>query len=113
MRADEASSRIITAREALDQLPESARERVATLFENESLQVKLYAPRGVDDQTPHTRDEIYVVLSGSGEFVCEEKRDPVKQHDFVFVRAGVPHRFENFTGDFFVWVFLYGAKKEI
>jgi hypothetical protein len=27
---------------------------------------------------------------------------------FLFVAAGQPHRFENFTADFAVWVFFYG-----
>ncbi len=28
--------------------------------------------------------------------------------DFLFVPAGVEHRFENFTSDFATWVFFYG-----
>ena len=33
------------------------------------LSVELYAPRGVDAQTPHRRDEVYVVVRGEGWFV--------------------------------------------
>jgi len=45
-------------------LPGPAGERSVPLFEHGSLIVKLYAPRGHDPQTPHTRDELYVVAQG-------------------------------------------------
>jgi hypothetical protein len=60
----------ITLGEAMDRLPDPQGERSVGLFEHGSLVVKLYAPRGHDLQTPHSRDEVYVVAQGSGEFVC-------------------------------------------
>jgi mannose-6-phosphate isomerase-like protein (cupin superfamily) len=98
---------IVTAAEALSQDSVEAAESVE-LFRHGTLQVKIYAPRGVDDQTPHKRDEGYVVLRGEGEFVSEAGRKPFAKGDFIFARAGVPHRFENFSDDFAVWVFFYG-----
>lgn len=79
-------------------------------FEHGSLTVKVYAPRGHDPQTPHSRDEAYVVISGSGTFVHGERRDTFKPGDFLFAAAGVVHRFEDFTGDFAVWVLFYGPE---
>jgi mannose-6-phosphate isomerase-like protein (cupin superfamily) len=38
------------------------------------LEVELYAPVGSDPQKPHTRDEIYVIASGSGYFHSGEQR---------------------------------------
>jgi mannose-6-phosphate isomerase-like protein (cupin superfamily) len=70
--------------------------------------VKIYAPHEVDDQTPHARDEAYVVLRGSGEFVSDAGRKRFGAGDFIFAPARVPHRFENFSDDFAVWVFFYG-----
>ena len=72
--------------------------------------MKLYAPRGKDPQVPHSRDEIYVVIHGDGEFVCAGKRRKFAPHDFLFVLAGVEHRFENFSDDLAVWVFFYGPE---
>ena len=80
------------------------------LFEHGSLQVKLYAPRGVDTQTPHTRDEIYVVARGEGWFVHGEQRHRFAAQDVLFAAAGVVHRFEGFSEDFLVWVFFYGPE---
>lgn len=98
---------IVAAAEALSQNAAEAAESVE-LFRHGTLQVKVYAPRGVDNQTPHKRDEAYVVLRGEGEFVSEAGRKRFAAGDFIFAPAGVPHRFENFSSDFAVWVFFYG-----
>jgi mannose-6-phosphate isomerase-like protein (cupin superfamily) len=84
--------------------------RFVELFRHGSLTVELYEPRGVDPQQPHTRDEVYVVVSGHGEFVMGESRVSFVAGDFLFVSAGVPHRFERFSADLSVWVMFYGAE---
>jgi mannose-6-phosphate isomerase-like protein (cupin superfamily) len=96
--------------DALNRLPGPQQESVVTLFEHGSLVVKLYAPLGLDPQTPHSKDEVYVVAKGSGEFVCDGARQSFEPHEVLFVAAGVAHRFENFTEDFAVWVFFYGPE---
>lgn len=100
----------LTLGEALERLPGPQGERFAELFEHGSLSVELYAPRGRDPQTPHSRDEIYVVAQGSGEFVCGETRQSFSPNDVLFAAAKVEHRFENFSDDFAVWVFFYGPE---
>ena len=89
--------------EALAQLPGSAGERYATVIEHGTLAVEIYAPRGTDPQTPHTRDEVYVVISGTGWFVNGPDRHRFAPGDVLFVPAGVPHRFQQFTDDLAVW----------
>ena len=100
----------ITLAEALERLPGPQNEQVVSVFEHGSLVVKLYAPRGQDPQTPHSRDEIYVVARGVGEFVFGDERQPFGPHDVLFAAAGVEHRFENFSDNFAVWVFFYGPE---
>jgi len=100
----------ITLPDAAARLPTPEGKRSVALFEHGSLQVKLYAPRGVDTQTPHTRDEIYVVARGEGWFVHGEQRHRFAAQDVLFAAAGVVHRFEGFSDDFFVWVFFYGPE---
>ena len=95
---------------ALNRLPGPQGERSVALFEHGSLVVKLYAPRGNDPQTPHSRDEVYVVAQGAGEFVCDGSRETFRMNDVLFAAAGAEHRFENFTDDFAVWVFFYGPE---
>jgi mannose-6-phosphate isomerase-like protein (cupin superfamily) len=104
------STRTIGAEEAQERLPESQQERSIALFQHGTLTVKLYAPRRNDPQIPHSRDEIYVVIHGAGDFVCAGERRKFGPHDFLFVPAGVEHRFENFSNDLAVWVFFYGPE---
>ena len=46
-----------------------------------------------DPQSPHTEDELYVVMEGRGRIVVGEDIGPVGPGSVVFVAAGVPHRF--------------------
>lgn len=80
------------------------------LFEHGSLAVELYKPDKVDLQQPHSRDEVYVIVSGTGEFLNDGVRTNFKTGDFLFVPAGIEHRFENFTDDFSTWVLFYGPE---
>ncbi len=80
------------------------------LFEHGSLEVEIYKPVGVDLQQPHSRDEVYVIASGSGFFINGETRQPFEQGEVLFVAAGVEHRFEDFSDDFSTWVFFYGPE---
>jgi len=84
--------------------------RSSELFTHGSLEVRFYAPRGSDPQTPHTRDEVYVVVSGKGQFFRDGTRTPFGPGDLIFVAAGAEHRFENFTDDLEVWVAFYGPE---
>ena len=99
-----------TIEHALTLLPGPKGERFATTFQHGTLLVEIYAPRGTDPQQPHTRDELYFVATGSGEFVCGESRTPFKPTDLLFAAAGAVHRFENFTDDLTVWVIFYGPE---
>jgi len=79
-------------------------------FKYGTLSVEVYAPKKVDLQQPHEQDEIYVIISGKGEFFNGGERVDFGVGDFLFVPAGVEHRFENFSDDFSTWVIFYGPK---
>jgi mannose-6-phosphate isomerase-like protein (cupin superfamily) len=96
--------------EALAKLPGARGERYAAVLQHGSLLVEIYAPRFKDTQKPHTRDELYVVMRGSGTFYNGGPRSPFRPGDVLFVPSGVEHRFENFTDDLVVWVIFYGPE---
>ncbi len=100
----------LTTAEALARLPGPGGKRFATIFKHGSLLVEIYAPRRSDSQKPHTRDEIYFVASGHGEYVCGDSKEEFGPTDVLFAAAGVDHRFENFTDDLAVWVLFYGPE---
>jgi mannose-6-phosphate isomerase-like protein (cupin superfamily) len=83
-------------------------ERYALAFSHGSMSVGYYAPVGADPQTPHKRDEIYIVHAGAGEIVIAEQRSHFTAGDVFFVASGVGHRFENFSRDFATWVVFWG-----
>lgn len=85
-------------------------QRSVEVMSHGTMVVKYYAPRGMDEQTPHTRDELYLVTQGSGTFVNGDSRHHFSSGDVLFVPAGVPHRFEDFTDDFGTWVIFYGPE---
>ena len=99
----------ISVKDALDKL-KTVETPFAELFQHGTLSIEIYQPLGKDLQTPHERDEVYIVISGSGEFINGEQTTSFQAGDFLFVPTGVEHRFINFTDDFATWVIFYGPK---
>jgi mannose-6-phosphate isomerase-like protein (cupin superfamily) len=80
------------------------------LLEKPSFDVSLYKPQGHDPQSPHARDELYVVASGSGYFYCDGKSRAFRTGDAFFVPAGTAHHFADFSADFSTWVIFFGLR---
>lgn len=78
------------------------------VFSHGSMEAELYTPEKIDGQSPHSRDEIYFVAKGNGQFFNGEELIKIEEGSFIFVPAGVEHRFENFSKDLAVWVIFYG-----
>jgi mannose-6-phosphate isomerase-like protein (cupin superfamily) len=94
--------------QALEKVAAASDKAYGVLLEHGTLELGYYKPDGVDPQDPHDRDEVYIVQSGSGQFVVEEEHQPFGPGDALFVPAYVVHRFEDFTDDFAAWVIFYG-----
>ena len=88
--------------------PDGARAVLA--LQHGSMALELYAPRGHDPQQPHTRDELYVVIAGHGFFDNGGDVRACRSGDAIFVPAGRPHRFLDFSDDFATWVVFYGPE---
>jgi mannose-6-phosphate isomerase-like protein (cupin superfamily) len=106
----ESRAAVLPLAEGLARLPGRGGPPFAELLRHGTLSVEIFRPRGVDTQQPHPRDEIYVVANGSADFVYGSQRRRVEPGHFLFVPAGLPHRFENFTGDLTLWVIFYGPE---
>ena len=52
---------------------------------------------GVDDQQPHTEDEIYYVVAGRGRITVGDEVRDVRPGSIVFVGTAVPHHFHDIT----------------
>jgi mannose-6-phosphate isomerase-like protein (cupin superfamily) len=54
---------------------------------------------GVDGQSPHTEDEIYLVAAGRATITTDTGEAAVGPGDVIFVPAGETHRFVDVTED--------------
>jgi mannose-6-phosphate isomerase-like protein (cupin superfamily) len=64
-------------------------------FDSSAIELGVYvlvAPQP-DEQEPHDRDEIYVVLEGSGVLTVAGEEAELNRGDAAFVAAGTEHRF--------------------
>lgn len=91
-------------------LPEGRRSALA--FVDGDIEVRIYTPRGRDPQTPHDRDELYIVARGHGKFRVGDEIHAFAPGALLCVAAHELHRFEDFSDDFATWVVFYGAVKQ-
>ena len=70
-----------------------------------SLTVAFWPAGSVDDQQPHTEDEVYYVASGRARLRAGDDDHPVAPGSVIFVRAGLEHRFHEIAEDLRVLVF--------
>jgi mannose-6-phosphate isomerase-like protein (cupin superfamily) len=94
---------------ATERWPEGV--RFVEAFAKAGLEIELYAPRGVDTQTPHARDEIYIVVQGSATLDIAGVEHTCTRGDALLVPAGIPHRFMNISKDFATWAIFWGEMK--
>ena len=105
--------------------PNDAGRATVLLLAHGTMELRWFAPKQHDPQTPHDRDELYIIVSGTGVFVCTvesspfddmalrvqgEDRVPFGPGDALFVPAGTVHCFEEFSPDFATWVMFYGPE---
>jgi mannose-6-phosphate isomerase-like protein (cupin superfamily) len=102
-----------TVEEMLAKLPLPANEKwtegVFDLepFEKAGVRLVFFAPRGVDHQTVHDRDEFYFIVSGTGTILINDEAFDFAVGDVFFVEKNVQHRFENFTDDLVTWAIFF------
>ena len=102
-------SGVIRFADAKARIPSAESNHAVSLLERGTLKVKLSAPVRPNVQTPHTQDELYMVVRGRGVLFHDDKRDPFEAGDLLFVAVGTEHHFEDFTEDLAVWVVFYGV----
>jgi mannose-6-phosphate isomerase-like protein (cupin superfamily) len=103
-------SRVIRLAESRAGIPGPAGEHSVSLMQRGTLEVKLSLPVFPNRQTPHQKDEVYVIIRGRGILFHDGERDPFESGDLLFVAAGSEHHFEDFTEDLAVWVVFYGPR---
>lgn len=105
---------------AVYHMDELAAEREANggaylpFFNTPSMSLGLYdlEAGAYDGQPVHERDEIYYIAIGSAVLLVGEEETPARPGSIIFVRAGVPHRFEQISEDLRVLVFFVPGRDQ-
>jgi mannose-6-phosphate isomerase-like protein (cupin superfamily) len=86
----------------------------AEVFRSPSGSLSMTAARwpagSVDDQQPHTEDEVYYVAAGRAQLTIAGEATPVGPGSVAFVAAGVEHHFIEIAEDLEVLVFWSPAR---
>ena len=87
---------------------DTTNEYFLNVFKNKALEVGILRLRKgeADNQEPHSVDEVYFVIEGTGHIEIEDKTKPVNRADFIFVPANVHHRFVVGNNDLIVLYFF-------
>ena len=102
-----------TTKEFLAKLPLPADEKwkdgvwFTNVFTKGDFELEFFAPRGTDYQTPHEKDEFYIIVSGTADLLKENETINCQIGDALFVAAGEKHHFENISDDFATWVIFF------
>jgi len=75
-----------------------------------SITVVRWPAGSVDDQQPHTEDEVYYLAAGRAVLLIAGTPHPVEPGSIAFVAAGVEHRFTEISEDLEVLVFWSPAR---
>lgn len=67
----------------------------------------------IDPQQPHTEDEIYMIVRGSGVLRAECGDAPVRTGVALFVPAGERHSFVDITEELFMYVVFAPAEHSL
>jgi len=83
----------------LSEAQASAGRAYLEFLRSKSMSVGLYVLPigGVDNQQPHSEDEIYVVMAGRSRFTAGADDREAAPGDTIFVPAGMAHRFHDIT----------------
>jgi len=86
---------IIRFQKVLEDLDATTTDCFLNIFKTKGLEVGVLRLRKgeTDTQEPHSVDEVYFVIKGTGHIEIEGIIKPVNPTDFIFVPANVHHRF--------------------
>ena len=101
-------AQVITLLEALSQVPDAHSRRFAEILKQGNLSVERFSAHNPEWQSRHARDVAYMIVQGSGVFICGNKRTNFEMGDFLFTPASMHHRFERLSEDAVIWVISYG-----
>ncbi|MCM3216673.1 cupin domain-containing protein [Niallia taxi] len=92
---------MLKIKELLKVTPINGRKYCEFLRENSmSLGIYTLGEKDLDEQLPHSEDEVYIILEGEALINIDGENKAVKEGDVIFVPAFTPHFFTRINGIF-------------
>jgi len=85
--------------------------RAAEVLRDGDLWIRFAAHPTSGPQLPHTRDEVYIVASGTARYRWDGGEAMLGPGDMMFAAAHTEHGYDRFSDDFSVWIIFYGPEK--
>ncbi|MDC1293565.1 cupin domain-containing protein [Candidatus Puniceispirillum sp.] len=82
--------------------------QLSILFRHGSLVIEVCQSVATNHQKPHDHDNCFIIIKGHGKFEMSDEIVSFSPGDFLFVLAGLPHRFTDFSDTMSTWVMFYG-----
>ena len=87
-----------------------AARRGEYLMRHGTMRVMPHRPTMPNLQTPHSQDELYLIVRGTGRFTKNGETAAVGAGDALFVEAGAEHHFDEIDDDFWLWIVFWGPE---
>jgi mannose-6-phosphate isomerase-like protein (cupin superfamily) len=104
-------SSIISLEKVLADLDATTNEYFQNIFKSKGLEVGILRLRKgeTDTQGPHSVDEVYFIVEGTGHIEIEDSMKRVNPADLIFVPANVHHRFVLGDSKDLIVLYLFGS----
>jgi mannose-6-phosphate isomerase-like protein (cupin superfamily) len=105
-------SSLISLEKVIADLDATTNEYFLNVFESKGFDMGILRLRKgeTDAQEPHSADEVYFVIEGTGHIEIEDKMKPINRADFIFVPANLHHRFVVGNKDLIV-LYFFGSSQ--
>ncbi|HEY1249380.1 MAG TPA: cupin domain-containing protein [Nitrososphaera sp.] len=104
-------SYIINLEKVLADLDATDNEYFQDIFKSKGLEVGILRLRKgeTDTQEPHSVDEVYFIIEGTGHIEIEDTMKQINPADLIFVPAKVHHRFVLGDSEDLIVLYFFGS----
>jgi mannose-6-phosphate isomerase-like protein (cupin superfamily) len=98
----------VSTEEVITELKEEDAQ-VAEVFSKESVTVEIGKYPTSSPKNPHTENEVYYIISGSGMIRVGDKTYSIESGDVIFVEQGLEHDFFNIDEEITALIIFVGS----
>lgn len=91
------NEKILSLKNIVKKIDKESGSYFSSIINNENMECEIIKikPSEKDTQTPHSSNEIYYIINGSGCIEINEKIYEIKKDDIIFIPKDFSHRFHS------------------